>query len=233
MWWILSPTNRWPRNFLLFKFLTNQSSGLLDTTALSSHKSCTTWCTTNHPAMSSITHKLHIPISQPVSHNHSHHTQLFNSSQDGSKCTGVKPRGYEQTTISCRSAREVQGIRLSVIFFLTCSQPKVHDVLGTEEENIAELPGNLRALLLVLPKDDFYKEALAEKDSSTEVIKRVFSLPRMVQKARAWCNNVFIFQSKKFSIFHCEIIFPFYIVKWYQSFIVKFHFIQIYDKAEH
>ena len=66
-------------------------------------------------------------------------------------------------------------------------------MLGTEEENIAELPGNLRALLLVLPKDDFYKEALAEKDSSTEVIKRVFSLPRMVQKARAWCNNVFIF----------------------------------------
>merc|ERR1712168_1623867 len=50
---------------------------------------------------------------------------------------------------------------------------KVHDVLGTEEENIAELPGNLRALLLVLPKDDFYKEALAEKDSITEAVEGV------------------------------------------------------------
>jgi len=46
---------------------------------------------------------------------------------------------------------------------------KIHDVLGTEEENIAELPGNLKALLLVLPKDDFYKEALAEKDSTEAV----------------------------------------------------------------
>jgi len=45
---------------------------------------------------------------------------------------------------------------------------KIHDVLGVEEENVADLPGNLKALLLVLPKDDFYKEARAEKGSGSE-----------------------------------------------------------------
>ena len=46
---------------------------------------------------------------------------------------------------------------------------KIHDVLGTEEQDVADLPGNLKALLLLLPKDDFYKEALAEKGSDSEV----------------------------------------------------------------
>ena len=45
---------------------------------------------------------------------------------------------------------------------------KIHDVLGTEEEDVADLPGNLKALLLLLPKDDFYKEALAEKGLDSE-----------------------------------------------------------------
>ena len=45
---------------------------------------------------------------------------------------------------------------------------EIHDVLETEEEDVAELPGNLKALLLLLPKDDFYKEALAEKGSDSE-----------------------------------------------------------------
>ena len=45
---------------------------------------------------------------------------------------------------------------------------KIHDVLGTEEQDVADLPGNLKALLLLLPKDDFYKEALADKGSDSE-----------------------------------------------------------------
>ena len=42
-------------------------------------------------------------------------------------------------------------------------------MLGTEDQDVGDLPGNLKALLLLLPKDDFYKEALAEKGSDSEV----------------------------------------------------------------
>eukprot|EP00092_Neocalanus_flemingeri_P089019 GFUD01112578.1.p1 GENE.GFUD01112578.1~~GFUD01112578.1.p1 ORF type:complete len:168 (+),score=48.98 GFUD01112578.1:121-624(+) len=48
---------------------------------------------------------------------------------------------------------------------------KIHDVLGTDEQEVANLPGNLKALLLVLPKDNFYKEALAEKVSNSELFQ--------------------------------------------------------------
>jgi len=44
---------------------------------------------------------------------------------------------------------------------------KIHDVLGTEEKDVGDLPGTLKAILLLLPKDDFYKEALAQKGSET------------------------------------------------------------------
>jgi len=51
---------------------------------------------------------------------------------------------------------------------------KIHDVLGTEETDVADLPGQLKALLLLMPKDDFYKAALAEKGSDSEAPGVIF-----------------------------------------------------------
>ena len=53
---------------------------------------------------------------------------------------------------------------------------QIHDVLGTDAEDVADLEGTLKALLLVLPKDDFYKEALAEKGTGSDVRKIVSGL---------------------------------------------------------
>ena len=62
---------------------------------------------------------------------------------------------------------------------------KIHDVLGTEEQDVADLPGNLKALLLLLPKDDFYKEALAEKGSDSEV-RMSLTLSYLTLYCRHW-----------------------------------------------
>ena len=39
---------------------------------------------------------------------------------------------------------------------------KVHDVLGTEQEDLKDIPGKLRSILLLLPKDEVYQEKLQE-----------------------------------------------------------------------
>ena len=46
---------------------------------------------------------------------------------------------------------------------------QIHDVLGTEEEDLQELPGKLRSVLLLLPKDEMYREKLQEKNSDVGV----------------------------------------------------------------
>ena len=46
---------------------------------------------------------------------------------------------------------------------------QIHDVLGTEEEDLQEVPGQLRSILLVLPKDEMYREKLQEKNSDVGV----------------------------------------------------------------
>jgi hypothetical protein len=92
---------------------------------------------------------------------------VLKSTENGSKCNRIQPRCDEQTSCSYRGSRNIQGnlsfnVPFEIILF------KIHDVLGTEEQDVADLPGNLKALLLLLPKDDFYKEALAEKGSDSE-----------------------------------------------------------------
>ena len=42
-------------------------------------------------------------------------------------------------------------------------------MLGTEEEDLQELPGKLRSVLLLLPKDEMYREKLQEKNSDVGV----------------------------------------------------------------
>ena len=42
-------------------------------------------------------------------------------------------------------------------------------MLGTEEEDLQELPGKLRSVLLLLPKDEMYRERLQEKNSDVGV----------------------------------------------------------------
>ena len=45
---------------------------------------------------------------------------------------------------------------------------KIVDILGTDAEDVVGIPGELKALLLVLPKDKFYEDSLAEKAATSE-----------------------------------------------------------------
>merc|ERR1711915_293986 len=45
---------------------------------------------------------------------------------------------------------------------------KIVDILGTDAGDVAGIPGELKALLLVLPKDKFYEDSLAEKAANSE-----------------------------------------------------------------
>ena len=42
-------------------------------------------------------------------------------------------------------------------------------MLGTEEEDLKEIPGKLRSILLLLPKDEVYQEKLQEKNTDVGV----------------------------------------------------------------
>ena len=42
-------------------------------------------------------------------------------------------------------------------------------MLGTEEADLQEVPGKLRSILLLLPKDEIYREKLQEKNSDVGV----------------------------------------------------------------
>ena len=42
-------------------------------------------------------------------------------------------------------------------------------MLGTVEEDLKEVPGQLRSILLLLPKDEMYREKLQEKNSDVGV----------------------------------------------------------------
>jgi len=43
---------------------------------------------------------------------------------------------------------------------------QVHDVLGTDVSDLKELPGTIRSILLLLPKDEKYQEILEEKKAA-------------------------------------------------------------------
>ena len=42
-------------------------------------------------------------------------------------------------------------------------------MLGTEQEDLKDIPGKLRSILLLLPKDEVYQEKLQEKNSDVGV----------------------------------------------------------------
>ena len=42
-------------------------------------------------------------------------------------------------------------------------------MLGTELEDLKEIPGKLRSILLLLPKDEVYQEKLQEKNTDVGV----------------------------------------------------------------
>ena len=48
---------------------------------------------------------------------------------------------------------------------------QVHDVLGTEVGDLESIPGQIRAIILLLPKDEIYKEFLEQKNSDVGVFK--------------------------------------------------------------
>ena len=47
---------------------------------------------------------------------------------------------------------------------------KVEDVLGINQEDLENLTGNVKAVILVLPKDDIYCQLLEEKNGQKGVI---------------------------------------------------------------
>ena len=48
-------------------------------------------------------------------------------------------------------------------------QWQVHDVLGMNIEDLERIPGNLHAIILLLPKDEIYNTFLAQKNSDVGV----------------------------------------------------------------
>merc|ERR1719309_1725298 len=66
------------------------------------------------------------------------------------------------------------------------SNPEVHDVLGVEEADVSALPGKLKALLFVLPKDEFYEEALNDKASDSNDTEAFF----IKQSADNLCGSI-------------------------------------------
>ena len=51
-----------------------------------------------------------------------------------------------------------------------CLFEKVEDVLGINQEDLENLTGNVKAVILVLPKDDIYCQLLEEKNGQKGVI---------------------------------------------------------------
>ena len=46
---------------------------------------------------------------------------------------------------------------------------KVHDVLGTDVSDLESVPGSIKAIILLLPKDEKYNQRLEEKNSDVGV----------------------------------------------------------------
>ena len=88
----------------------------------------------------------------------------------GRNCNGVQPRGDEQVSGQYWRTRKFSGDLTLILDEQHTMSFQVHDVLGVEEADISALPGKLKALLFVLPKDEFYEEALNDKASDSNVI---------------------------------------------------------------
>ena len=52
---------------------------------------------------------------------------------------------------------------------------KVHDVLGTDVSDLEAVPGSIKAIILLLPKDDKYNQRLEEKNADVGVSAFYFS----------------------------------------------------------
>merc|ERR550539_459106 len=68
---------------------------------------------------------------------------------------------------------------------------QIHDVLGTEEEDLQEVPGQLRSILLLLPKDEMYREKLQEKNSDVGQPNMFF----IQQEAGNVCGTIVLLHS--------------------------------------
>ena len=55
---------------------------------------------------------------------------------------------------------------------------QVHDVLGTDVSDLKELPGTIRSILLLLPKDEKYQEILEEKKAAAGVRYKHFKVTK-------------------------------------------------------
>ena len=70
---------------------------------------------------------------------------------------------------------------------------KDHDVLGTDVSDLKSVPGSIKAIILLLPKDEKYKERLEEKNSNVGVSPSQFF--------NIFCIFKIIFRSQKYFSF--------------------------------